>query len=173
MIINYGGNFAEVKLHHFVGMDLPDMLLEIPLVFCLQVAVGTMVDDVVVLCLDVLLDIPDLGVLVVAEVALVPHPLVLAADVPLEGALVDGHEVAEVTGEPHAPVHRLDVPEEGPLAPGHVGALATGYRGIGVSVRRRSWTAGALSSRLAGWTLRGCSAFQKLKQCRRGSHVQN
>ena len=157
-MINYGGNFPKVKLHHLLSVDLPDVLLQIPLVLGLQVAVGAVIDDVLVLRLDVLLDVPDLSVLVVAEVALVPDPLVLAADVPLEGALVDGHEVAEVTGEPHAPVHGLDVPEERPLAPRHVAALGTRHCAIGLLVRV-SWTSGALSSWLVGWTLRGCSAF--------------
>ena len=122
-MINFWGYFTEVKLHHLLGVDLPDVLLEIPLVLGLQVAVGAVVDDVLVLRLDVLLDVPYLSVLVVAEVALVSDPLVLAADVPLEGALVDGDKVTQVTGEPHAPVHRLDVPEQGSLAPRHVTAL--------------------------------------------------
>ena len=144
-LINYGGYFPQVKLHHLFGVDLPDVLLKIPLVLGLQVAVGAVVDDVLMLRLDVLLDVPDLSVLVVAEVALVSHALVLAADVPLEGALVDGHEVAEVTGEPHAPVHGLDVPEERPLAPRHVSTFRAGHIAIGLLVRV-SWTSGALSS---------------------------
>ena len=101
------------------------MLLQVPLVFCFQWAVGTLINNVLMLRLDVFLHIPNLGIFIVAEVALVLQSFMLTVDMPLQGTLVDGDKVAIFACEPDTPVDRLNVSKERALRPSNKGALLT------------------------------------------------
>ena len=93
-----------VKFLVALQVNLLDMLVQVPLVFSLQVAERTLVDDILMFGLNVFLHVTDLSVLVVTEVALVLDPLVLPVDVPLERALVNGDEVTELAVVSHPSV---------------------------------------------------------------------
>ena len=101
------------------------MLLQVPLVFRFQWAVGTLINNVLMFCLNVLLHVSNLGIFVVTEVALVLQSFVLTVDVPLQGTLVDGDKVTVFTCEPDSPVDRLNVPEERALGPRNKCTLLT------------------------------------------------
>jgi len=129
-----GDNVLNVKNEQLVGVKLPHVLLQVPLVFRFQWAVRALVNNILMFCLNVLLYIPDLGVFIVTEIALVLQSFVLTIDVPLQGTFIDGDKVAVLACESDAPVNRLNVPEECALGPGHKGALLTWKPSICVRV---------------------------------------
>ena len=84
----------HVKLFHSFNVDLLDVLLQVPLMLCLQFAVGALIHNVLVLCLNVLLNISNLGIFIFAEITFVFNSLVLAIDMSLQRSLVNGDKVA-------------------------------------------------------------------------------
>ena len=80
------------------------MLVEIPLVFSLQFAVGTVIDNILMFGLNMFLDVTNLGILIVTKVTLVLNSLMLTVDMSLQRSLVNGDEVTELAVVSDPPV---------------------------------------------------------------------
>jgi len=94
----------HVELSNPVHVNLLDMLLKIPLVLCLKVAERTVVDNIMMLCLDMLLHISYLGIFIITEVTFVFDPLMLPIHVPFQRTFVNCNEITELAVEPDATV---------------------------------------------------------------------